>query len=338
MFDSTTLTSLTKIKGKPEADTIRLLQRELFNNAGAIPTTLGGGEYGHLGNVMRPALYDVLPGALPYADPIHPGPHPGHAGNATGVMITETNRLYKEAVEASNHHSQVTQALKKLLLEAVDNTYVAALNHDILGYALVSCFTLLNHLWDTYGVITPDQLSANFALLSSDWNPDSPIEDLWTRIQECCRFATQGGETIQPGMVVREVLKVIEKSALLAMAVTDWRKRPQPEWTLENFKRDFTHANTERIRCLTVGNTGHSAFAATAPPTGAPLIPSITTNGIKMYYCWSHGLGTNSTHCSGTCNNKREGHIDNATAVTIQGGCARIMTGGSRNGASTAGA
>jgi hypothetical protein len=332
MTDSTAvaslaLKSLTKIVGKPDALTLRQCQRELYNIARAIPTPLGGGALGYLGAIMPAPAYALLPNTVPFIAPVHPGVHPGHAAAATQAVITETNRAYKYNCEESEKYVAVTQALQLQLLEAIDNSFVSDLINGDLGYALVSCANLLAHLQTHYGTITPDQLTANRDIFLAEWNPDTPIEDMWSRTQECRRFAEAGGDPITEAETVRTLLGIIEKAALLATAVTDWRKRPQLEWTFANLKTDFTTANTERVRSLTVGATGHSANAATTPPPApGPVHPFITTDGIQMYYCWSHGLGTNPRHCSSACNNKLAGHIDNATAVNLQGGSTRIMS------------
>jgi hypothetical protein len=140
----------------------------------------------------------------------------------------------------------------------------------------------------SYAAITPDQLSTNHTIFTSEWNPDAPIEDLWKRTQECRRFATAICDPIMEPETVRTLFGMIEKAALLSNAVTDWRKRPQIEWTLDNFKIEITYANTERVRCVTVGNTDRSANAATTPPRhqlaqtpllSPPTEPRYTTAG-----------------------------------------------------------
>ena len=45
---------LTKIHGKPTYPTLQTLYTELKANAGSVPTTLGGGQHGHLG-LLRPS-------------------------------------------------------------------------------------------------------------------------------------------------------------------------------------------------------------------------------------------------------------------------------------------
>ena len=54
--------TLTKITGKPTAVSMKLLTKELFTNARAIPCHQAGGRYGHLGIIMPDAPYQALAG------------------------------------------------------------------------------------------------------------------------------------------------------------------------------------------------------------------------------------------------------------------------------------
>ena len=40
----------------------------------------------------------------------------------------------------------------------------------------------------------------------------------------------------------------------------------------------------------------------------------------ELFYCWSHGFGTNPKHTSCQCTKEKEGHIDRATKRNRQGG------------------
>jgi hypothetical protein len=205
---------------------------------------------------------------------------------------------------------------------------------------------MLTHLMTTYGVITPAQARANRQKLDADWNPDDPIETLWGRVTDCLRFATTANVPIAEGHAVDATLDVIERTGVFSDAIRDWRKRPMDEWDLDNLTTDFTTANEERIRALTAGTAGyHGANAATdtqqkAPPStktnttpatsesNAGTQQHIITNGTHMYYCHTHGLGTNRSHTSITCNKKGEHHKDEATATNMMGGNRMIMMGG----------
>ena len=64
--------SLTRIHGKPTYASLKIIKDELFANATAVTSDLGGGAHGHLGLVLTPAEY-VAVSAVPYVRPAHPG-------------------------------------------------------------------------------------------------------------------------------------------------------------------------------------------------------------------------------------------------------------------------
>jgi hypothetical protein len=51
------------------------------------------------------------------------------------------------------------------------------------------------------------------------------------------------------------------------------------------------------------------------------------SNGIPLFYCWSHGLSKTSQHTSKTCNNQSEGHCADATIENRLGGVNKINFG-----------
>ena len=50
----------TKIEGHPTDESLNLLLQELTNAAAGIPTTLGGGNHGHVGMVVDEAEYTTF--------------------------------------------------------------------------------------------------------------------------------------------------------------------------------------------------------------------------------------------------------------------------------------
>ena len=56
------------------------------------------------------------------------------------------------------------------------------------------------------------------------------------------------------------------------------------------------------------------------------LVRTKNVLGTMMHCFWTHGLGANSAHASAACNQKAEGHQDNATIINMQGGNNNIMT------------
>src|SRR5688500_7301577 len=86
---------LTRVHGKPTFETLKVLLDELKANASSVPTTLGGGMYGHLGLVISPTRYATLT-ATPFVRPANPGPFtPPAAG--TGPQIQAAKDVWREA-------------------------------------------------------------------------------------------------------------------------------------------------------------------------------------------------------------------------------------------------
>jgi hypothetical protein len=234
------------------------------------------------------------------------------------AQITETNRLYAATLQEHTRYLMVVEELKRQLLSAVQPLYLDALKDVTFGFADITPEAMLTHLKDEYGSIEPDNLEANRARLSHDWNPDEPIESLWLRIQEVQRYASKGREPITDDTVLRLLLPVLEKTGVFIHATTMWRDEDPITATLATFKAHFTHAYKEHHRQLTAQLAGyHSANAAITTPPLVPSTPTPTpapsaalpflcaTGRCKMYYCWSHGLSKIWDHTSPTCQNSQ---------------------------------
>ena len=60
-----------------------------------------------------------------------------------------------------NRYRNASTALKKCILNAVDDEYIKTLNLKITRYATVSSLKLLIHLWEIYGEVTIVDLKSN---------------------------------------------------------------------------------------------------------------------------------------------------------------------------------
>jgi hypothetical protein len=342
--------TLTPIIGKPTNTSLQLLQRQLFTNARSVPSTRGGGLYGHLAMLLSDAEYLTRAG-VPFDVPIHPGPPPPPIGAA--AVIAVTLRIYTDAIEEVTRWNNLSVALIAQIIGAVNASFISALEDPIFGFSDVSPRRLLEHLRTEYGTLTPEELEANRASLSEAWNFDDPIEDLWAKIANIQRVATFGDVPLADITIITLTLAMIEKTGLLTSTTDKFRLRPTNEWTFALFKSEFQLGNKERVRRLTAGAAGfHGAHNAigTPPPsvsapasaaaavtpasTPAPTTRHVTVDGGKMYYCWTHGLSTRSNHTSLTCLNKADGHQDDATAFRMRGGNNTISSGRPRRTAS----
>jgi len=331
---------LTKIPGKPTNTTLKKLKKEVYANARAIPSTRGGGNHGHLGIVMDDAAYLTLAGQA-FDLPAHPGPAPVHQANPTAAQIAENNRVYNATLDELKLATNVENAIKNQIVEAVDSLYFDDLEDADFGFANVTIPTMLTHLQDTYGKLTRAELEANRASIATAWNVDMPIQQLWKNLKEVQRVALQGGEEIANKTVIELTVAMFQKTGVFTDACNAWRRKPEANKTMANFKTHFNEENEDRLEKLTAAQAGyHGANSVTplngnARPTSDTALAATTTgtshvianDGTKMYYCWTHGLGLNENHTSPTCKNKAEGHKDDATVSNMQGGSTTLMTG-----------
>ena len=70
-----------------------------------------------------------------------------------------------------------------------------------------------------------------------------------------------------------------------------------------------------------------SHAANNAGTAGAATSHTVDIGGHQMYYCWTHGLSSNSGHTSMTCQHRAEGHQEAATVTNMMGGSNLIAQG-----------
>ena len=120
-----------------------------------------------------------------------------------------------------------------------------------------------------------------------------------------------------------------------------WYNKPTSNKTWANLRAHFTEENKRRIKQMTAAQAGfHGANLAklnlldnrdqrhvtealddsvnAAKQTKSHAVQ--TVKEVTMYYCWTHGLSINKNHTFATCQNKAQGHWNNATASNMQGG------------------
>ena len=268
---------------------------------------------------------------------VHPGPPPVPAGAA--AVIAVALNVYNDAIKDVTLYNNLSAALTAQILNAVNASFLSALEDPVFGFSDVTPMAMLDHLRQEYGTLTPEELETNRAALSEPWNFDSPIEDLWAKIANIQRIAAFGDVPIADVTIITLTLAMIEKTGLLATTTEKFRLRPLAEWTIALFKSEFVLGKKERIRRLTAGDGAgfhgaHNAISTPAVPITVPAIAAVavtpiatsdtppaarhvSVEGGKLYYCWTHGLSSMRNHTSITCLNKAAGHQDDATAFRI---------------------
>ena len=119
--------SVTKIHGQPTDQDITTLEKELIVIAASIPTGLGGGNHGHAGLVVDAAKYLAMT-QVEFTIPPNPGIYPaGLAANAAAGTRARAEAEHKEEVAQYEVLKGVEQALKDIILDAVEHDYLLEL-------------------------------------------------------------------------------------------------------------------------------------------------------------------------------------------------------------------
>jgi hypothetical protein len=329
---------LTPIVGRPTNTTLQILQQQLYQNARAIACPLGGGALGHLAVIMEPVAYVLRPTAAVFNIPVSPGVLTAPPRGADAAAIDEHKRVYKNDTMLFTTYQAVRTALTNQIIAAVEPTYLQALNDIDFGFSDVQPYAMLTHLKTTYGVLTGLEIEKNRARLSDAWDTSSPIETLWARISEIRRIATNANQDIGDTAVIALVLPMFERTGLFTHSINAWNGMDLVGQTYDRFMTHFTRANELRITALTSADLKFAdANAATYLSAATQMVTpprinntgginnrtdtgSVSVSGNRMYYCWSHGLGSSEKHTGHTCKNTKPGHIADATAFRRQGG------------------
>jgi hypothetical protein len=206
---------LTKIHGKPSYASLQVLHTELKANAGSVPSTLGGGLHGHLGLLLSATAYATLQPTIPWVSPANPGPFvPPAAGTAAQLDAART--VWSE----SQQRFEVCQATEKALIaqvvDAVDTIYLRALLNRHTGQYSTSIRDIMNHLFTTYGQLTPQQVRATEAeVYNLHFDISQPVDIIFNAIEDLSALATHANSPISDQQMIDMAYVIFAKQPVL---------------------------------------------------------------------------------------------------------------------------
>jgi hypothetical protein len=197
---------LPAVEGEPDYQTIHATRKFLQANSRAIDTHLGGGTLGHLGLIVSDAdFYNISPSTAEaptfWATTKDPGRAPA-ATDGTAAQLSAACHVWEEDVQTYQTCTSVQQALKKQIIGVFETMYSEILNDNMVGYANISARDMLDHLFETYSIITAVALEVNFEHIRRSWDPHQPVETLFKKIQDCADYSEAGGVPIGPSQKI----------------------------------------------------------------------------------------------------------------------------------------
>jgi hypothetical protein len=255
---SLTFRTIPKITGAPTYVSIAAIHAKLKINAASIPTTLGGGQHGHLGLVLSPATYLIVANIAFDCPPANPGIHPHIPPGFTAAQIQEINRQHQAGVKTWKEYNNTDTALKNLLIQAIDDQFIKSLHNRNTGYVTSTTWHILDFLYTNYDNITPAELLANTERLQEPYNPSEPIESLFTHFEDAREYADAAYRPFTDKQILEYALLAILKTGQFKEAIREWRRLPEQTWNI--FKTHFAYAHKEY--CKLEAFSGNSRYTA----------------------------------------------------------------------------
>jgi hypothetical protein len=114
---------------------------------------LGGGTLGHLGLIVLDASYATVSpetdaGPTLWVSPPSPGRDPANT-DGTAAQTSAARHIWEEEVQTYRTYTSVQQALKNKFINVFEPMYLDVLNDDMVGFANISAWDMLDHLFTT---------------------------------------------------------------------------------------------------------------------------------------------------------------------------------------------
>ena len=90
--------NLPTISGDPDNESLNETIRQLYANTTTLPTTVDGGKHGHVGLIMKDAMYAKLEMETPREETDNIVAIPTIAANATVAQRQQANETYGKAI------------------------------------------------------------------------------------------------------------------------------------------------------------------------------------------------------------------------------------------------
>ena len=103
----------------------------------------------------------------------------------------------------------------------------------------VTARQMCKHLLDRYGRISEADLEENLKRMMEAYDASQPIDIFFKRIDDCVRYAHDGGVPIDNNQILQTAYHEVHASGIYIDACKEWRRKSTPENLWPNFKALF---------------------------------------------------------------------------------------------------
>jgi len=250
---------LTRIHGTPVFETLQLLATELKANAASVPTTLGGGLYGHLGLVVSDQKYATLANTSPWVPPVNPGDYTPPA-TGTGPQLVADKDVWRAAHKIFELCQATEKALIAQVVDSIDSIYLRALLDRTTGQYATNLRDVLSHLFATHGRITPQQIrDKENAIYNMAFDISMPVDTVFNAIDDLADLAEHANSALSHQQMIDLAYVIFAKHSILKQDLRDWNRMPTIHRTWANMITHFREAQQDLAFLPTAGDVYQQA-------------------------------------------------------------------------------
>jgi hypothetical protein len=223
---------------------------------------LRGGSQGNLGLVSSYLAYDRVSPGVPFNRPVNPV-LPDLTGK-TGPQIATARELHAKTSEAFKTCNLIERTTIQQINTAVNQGCLTDLIDNNTGLLEGPVLPhIMKQLFETYGAITPQTLTAAKATLESTiYNHSKPIVNIFTAINDCANMAevVEAAETPTQLININIRLIIITRSTIFSSDIRKWNSKPEVDRTWPAFKVHFREAQRDIKRSQPTVTTNSLGF------------------------------------------------------------------------------
>jgi hypothetical protein len=248
---------LTKIHGQPVYESLQTLTTEIKANAVSVPSTLGGGLYGHLGLIVSDERYATLANTVPWISPTNPGPFAPPVGG-TGPQIEAAREVWRDLKTSFDLCQATERALIAQIVESIDPIYLRALLNRTTGQYATNIRDILTHLFATNGKITPQQVKATeISIYNMPYDISQPVDTVFNAIEDLSDLAEHANSPMTMQQMVDLAYVIFAKQPILQPDLRLWHRKPIIDRTWANMLQHFREAQNDLSTIPTAADVYH---------------------------------------------------------------------------------
>ena len=227
--------TIHKIHRTPHYFSISKAHTPLSENATSVYSSRGNTALGHYILTALDAEY-FLRSRISFIIPFNPGVHPVVSPGATDAQIAHAKREHEETTHEFRLFKAVENALKNQLINAIDDIYIKDIRDRMTGFATRFVGDILLHLYRTYGLVTPAQLTANDKRFRAPYNGSTYLESYFNGIDDCLFMAYKAKQPYSDWQTLTAASNTITQPRSFPLAMWECHKLSAIARTWVTFK------------------------------------------------------------------------------------------------------